>query len=77
MQGLIDDAVSHGATVLAGGVMPQVTLERRGQFYPPTVLAGVTPAMRIWSEEVFGPVSVIAADGLGSVCTSPFLRSIG
>ncbi|MEW5302973.1 MAG: hypothetical protein WDW38_003925 [Sanguina aurantia] len=56
VQGLVDDAVSHGAEVLAGGVMPQVTLERRGQFYPPTVLAGVTPAMRIWSEEVFGPV---------------------
>ena len=27
-----------------------------GQFYAPTVLAGVTPAMRIWREEVFGPV---------------------
>ena len=29
-----------------------------GHFYAPTVLAGVTPDMRIWREEVFGPVSV-------------------
>jgi acyl-CoA reductase-like NAD-dependent aldehyde dehydrogenase len=27
-----------------------------GQFYPPTVLTDVTPSMRIWKEEVFGPV---------------------
>lgn len=27
-----------------------------GQFYPPTVLAGVNKSMQIWSEEVFGPV---------------------
>lgn len=30
-----------------------------GQFYAPTVLVGVTPQMRIWREEVFGPVMVI------------------
>ena len=28
-------------------------------FYPPTVLAGVKPGMRIWTEEVFGPVIVV------------------
>ena len=33
--------------------------ESGGQFYAPTVLVGVTPAMRIWREEVFGPVMVI------------------
>ena len=40
--------------VLAGGRL--VRPEGGGQFYAPTVLAGVTPAMRIWREEVFGPV---------------------
>ena len=56
MQALIDDAVSRGARVLAGGKLPQAG-ESAGQFYPPTVLTGVTPHMRIWLEEVFGPVS--------------------
>ncbi len=27
-----------------------------GHFYPPTVIKDVTPDMRIWHEEVFGPV---------------------
>lgn len=27
-----------------------------GQFYPPTILSGVAPGMKIWEEEVFGPV---------------------
>jgi hypothetical protein len=39
---------------MAGGVLPPKAAG--GQFYPPTVLTGVTPAMRIWQEEVFGPV---------------------
>ncbi len=36
-----------------------VAHESGGQFYAPTVLVNVTPAMRIWREEVFGPVMVI------------------
>ena len=35
--------------VLAGGELP---VGAEGQFYPPTVLTGVTPAMRVWKEEV-------------------------
>jgi acyl-CoA reductase-like NAD-dependent aldehyde dehydrogenase len=46
--------------LLAGGRLPE---PGSGQFYPPTVLADVTPDMRIWREEVFGPVlSVVAFD---------------
>ncbi|KAK9821805.1 hypothetical protein WJX81_007733 [Elliptochloris bilobata] len=55
---LVDDAVAAGAQVLAGGRL--VRPPGGGQFYAPTVLAGVTPAMRIWREEVFGPVMAIA-----------------
>lgn len=55
VQGLVDDAVAKGAQLLAGGVMPPAS--RGGQFYPPTVLSGIRPGMRIWEEEVFGPVS--------------------
>lgn len=44
--------------VLVGGEIrhPEGT---KGDFYAPTVLSGVTPSMRIWKEEVFGPVMVI------------------
>jgi acyl-CoA reductase-like NAD-dependent aldehyde dehydrogenase len=55
---LVDDAVSKGATVVCGG-------RADGPCYEPTVLTGVTPAMRIYSEESFGPVvSVVAVDGV-------------
>jgi succinate-semialdehyde dehydrogenase/glutarate-semialdehyde dehydrogenase len=58
---LVDDAVSHGAEVLCGGK----ALEQAGFYYPPTVLAGITPAMRVHQEEVFGPVATLyRVDGL-------------
>ncbi len=47
--------------VLIGGKL--VRGEAGGQFYAPTVLVGVTPGMRIWKEEVFGPVMVIVKCG--------------
>jgi succinate-semialdehyde dehydrogenase/glutarate-semialdehyde dehydrogenase len=49
----VADAVGHGARVLCGGQR----LEGPGWYYPPTVVAELTPAMRMWSEEVFGPVA--------------------
>ncbi|MEA2449061.1 MAG: vanillin dehydrogenase, partial [Thermoleophilaceae bacterium] len=55
---LVDDAVSKGATVVAGG-------EAEGPCYKPTVLAGVTPEMRIYAEESFGPVvTIVPVDGV-------------
>jgi succinate-semialdehyde dehydrogenase / glutarate-semialdehyde dehydrogenase len=47
------DAVSHGAAVLCGGSR----LDGPGWYYPPTVVTGITPAMRMYGEEVFGPVA--------------------
>ncbi len=57
VQALVDDAVSKGAKVLCGG-------KAQGPAYPPTVVYGVTPAMRIYHEESFGPAKpvVIAND---------------
>ena len=43
---------------MAGGVLP---VGMGGQFYPPTVLAGVTCEMRVWREEVFGPVIAVVS----------------
>jgi acyl-CoA reductase-like NAD-dependent aldehyde dehydrogenase len=49
--------INDTAQVLAGGSL--VAHPSGGQFYAPTVLTGVTPAMRIWREEVFGPVLAV------------------
>ncbi|MHA3701846.1 NAD-dependent succinate-semialdehyde dehydrogenase [Jatrophihabitans sp. YIM 134969] len=56
----IQDAVDKGATVLAGGGRP----EHAGAFVDATLLADVTPEMRAYSEELFGPAAVVyrAAD---------------
>jgi succinate-semialdehyde dehydrogenase/glutarate-semialdehyde dehydrogenase len=56
VQGLVEDAVSKGAKILAGGHLPR---DKPGQFYPPTVLINLNKSMKIWEEEVFGPVSCI------------------
>ncbi len=52
---LVDDAREKGAAILTGGVVP----EGAGWFYPPTVIADVTPGMRIHLEEAFGPVATL------------------
>src|SRR5262245_55111548 len=49
----IADAVEHGASVVTGGKRH----EKGGQFFQPTVLANVTPSMKITHEETFGPVA--------------------
>src|SRR5271165_4026252 len=51
----IDDAVSKGATVHTGGHR----LDRAGAFVEATVLSGVTPQMRAFAEELFGPAAVV------------------
>ncbi|POH61172.1 NAD-dependent succinate-semialdehyde dehydrogenase [Arthrobacter glacialis] len=51
----INDAVSKGATLHSGGVRA----DQPGYYLAPTVLSGVTPEMRAFSEELFGPVVVV------------------
>jgi succinate-semialdehyde dehydrogenase/glutarate-semialdehyde dehydrogenase len=49
----VRDAIEKGATLLAGGrARPDVG----PLFYEPTLLTGVTPDMRVYGEETFGPV---------------------
>ena len=52
---LVADARAKGARVLTGGEVP----DGAGWFYPPTVVAEVTPAMRLHLEEAFGPVATV------------------
>ncbi|MFG2104746.1 NADP-dependent succinic semialdehyde dehydrogenase [Micromonospora echinaurantiaca] len=49
----VRDAVDRGATVLCGAEPPAGP----GWYYPPTVVTDLTPQMRMWGEEVFGPVA--------------------
>jgi Aldehyde dehydrogenase family len=51
------EAKGAGARVLTGGGRPPNL--PRGYFVQPTVFTGVTPDMRIWQEEIFGPVLAI------------------
>jgi succinate-semialdehyde dehydrogenase/glutarate-semialdehyde dehydrogenase len=51
----VDDALAHEATLHAGGRIPT----GQGAFYPATVLSDVTPNMRAYYEELFGPVAVL------------------
>ncbi len=55
IEALCAAGVSEGATLVTGGKR----LERDGFFLPPTIFAGVSPAMRIANEEFFGPVLVV------------------
>jgi len=49
----VADALSKGAKALCGGE----TIDGPGWFVQPTALTGLTPDMRIYREEVFGPVA--------------------
>ncbi len=51
----IQDAVDKGATVVAGGGRP----DSPGAFVEATILTDVTPEMRAFREELFGPAAVV------------------
>jgi succinate-semialdehyde dehydrogenase/glutarate-semialdehyde dehydrogenase len=52
---LVEDALAKGAVARCGGVVP----DGPGWYYPPTVLVGITPDMRIHTEEAFAPVATV------------------
>jgi acyl-CoA reductase-like NAD-dependent aldehyde dehydrogenase len=60
--GFVSGAVADGARVLSGGPGAPAGLDR-GFFVRPTVLGGVTNAMPVSREEVFGPVLVLLSYG--------------
>jgi succinate-semialdehyde dehydrogenase/glutarate-semialdehyde dehydrogenase len=51
----IQDAIEKGATVVTGGGRP----DHPGAFVEPTILTDVTPDMRAYQEELFGPAVVV------------------
>lgn len=57
VEALVQDAISKGARVIAGGGRAKQKSSK--QFFEPTILAEVTEDMRIMHEETFGPVMAI------------------
>ncbi|MDT0158530.1 NADP-dependent succinic semialdehyde dehydrogenase [Microbacterium sp. ARD32] len=55
LSALVDDALAKGATATTGGA----AADGPGWYYPPTVLTGLTPQMRLYAEEAFGPVAAV------------------
>jgi succinate-semialdehyde dehydrogenase/glutarate-semialdehyde dehydrogenase len=53
LEAQVQDALDKGAKVFFGGSRPEGL---SGAYYSPTVLTNITPDMRVWTEEVFGPV---------------------
>ena len=58
IRALIEDAIDKGARIVLGG-----HVEESGRFVAPTVMVGVTEAMDIYYEEVFGPVIFVTGYG--------------
>lgn len=59
VEGYLDIARSEGADIATGGSRPSEVGE--GFYVEPTLLAGVTNAMRVAREEIFGPVMALIA----------------
>lgn len=53
-----NDAVNKGAKVVCGGKQPD---NLHGSYFEPTLLKNVTKDMRVWREEVFGPILPIVS----------------
>lgn len=47
------DAVDKGAKVICGGKQPE---NLKGSYFEPTLLINITKNMKVWTEEVFGPI---------------------
>ncbi|MGI4861770.1 MAG: CoA-acylating methylmalonate-semialdehyde dehydrogenase [Janthinobacterium lividum] len=79
---LIDSGVAEGATLLLDGRGITVKGHETGNFVGPTIFADVTPEMRIYREEIFGPVLVVLnaptlAAAIELVNRNPFGNGVG
>jgi succinate-semialdehyde dehydrogenase/glutarate-semialdehyde dehydrogenase len=55
MNEFLEDALRHGAQVLAGGKR----IGEHGNFFAPTVLGEVAPAAKVFNDEPFGPMAAL------------------
>ncbi|MFZ4583885.1 MAG: CoA-acylating methylmalonate-semialdehyde dehydrogenase [Acidimicrobiia bacterium] len=81
IRGLVDGGVRDGATLVLDGRDLVVEGCERGFFIGPSLFDGVTSAMEIYREEVFGPVLCVARvssydDALALVNTNPYANGV-
>lgn len=53
LESQLNDAIEKGAICVAGGKRLE---ELAGYYYMPTILTNINKSMRVWQEEVFGPI---------------------
>lgn len=59
IENMVSHALEEGAELKVGGKRISVKNLEDGYFYSPTILDNVTPSMKIFKEEVFGPVACV------------------
>jgi malonate-semialdehyde dehydrogenase (acetylating)/methylmalonate-semialdehyde dehydrogenase len=80
--GLIEDGIQEGATLELDGRGIKVNGYEKGNFIGPTIFSAVTPSMKIYTTEIFGPVMVIVgvntlAEAIELVNSNPFGNGTG
>jgi malonate-semialdehyde dehydrogenase (acetylating)/methylmalonate-semialdehyde dehydrogenase len=80
--GLVEDGIKEGAKLELDGRTLKVPGYEKGNFIGPTIFSGVTPEMKIYSTEIFGPVMVIMGvetldDAITLVNSNPFGNGTG
>ncbi|OGK08552.1 hypothetical protein A2767_05650 [Candidatus Roizmanbacteria bacterium RIFCSPHIGHO2_01_FULL_35_10] len=56
LESQVEDAIKKGAKIVTGGKRPK---NLKGAYYLPTILTNIKKNMRVWNEEVFGPMLII------------------
>src|SRR5271155_592457 len=80
--GLVEDGIREGAKLELDGRAIKVPGYEQGNFIGPTIFSAVTPAMKIYTTEIFGPVMVIVGvdtldDAIALVNDNPFGNGTG
>jgi malonate-semialdehyde dehydrogenase (acetylating) / methylmalonate-semialdehyde dehydrogenase len=82
IEGFIAQGVTEGAKLELDGRNPVVAGYEKGNFIAPTIFSDVKPGMRIYDEEIFGPVLVIVNvdtldDAIALVNANPYGNGTG
>jgi acyl-CoA reductase-like NAD-dependent aldehyde dehydrogenase len=77
LENLINEAVSQGARLLAGGTKHDHPVHEHGHYFSPTLLVDVTRDMRIAQTELFAPVFLVmraesVADAIAISNSTPY-----
>jgi malonate-semialdehyde dehydrogenase (acetylating)/methylmalonate-semialdehyde dehydrogenase len=80
--GLVEDGIREGAKLELDGRGIKVPGYEQGNFIGPTIFSAVTPAMKIYTTEIFGPVMVIVgvdslSEAIALINDNPFGNGTG